>query len=132
MKKRFWPHPRIINLYTFYILGKDKESFLVDLEFQENQVKIMMLKWHAIIPNLVRDCDYQTQEKYRRKSFVELAVRGLQDYFKNHSYARNYILNYCKSKFPKPYMKGLDKKTKVLLYSLKTVEDPHWKLEMKN
>ena len=130
MKKRFWPHPRIINLYTFYILGEEKETFLLKLEFQENQVKNMMLKWHAILPNC--DCDYQTEEEYRRKSFLELAVQGLQDYFKNHSYARNYILDFCKSNFPKSYLKGLDKDTKKLFDSLKTVKDPHWKMEMKN
>ena len=42
MKRKFWPHPRIINLYTLYILGTDKESFLEDLHLQEHQVNSMI------------------------------------------------------------------------------------------
>ena len=42
MKRKFWPHPRIINLYTLYILGTDKESFLEDLHLQEHQVNAMI------------------------------------------------------------------------------------------
>ena len=133
MKKRFWPHPRIINLYTLYILGMDKESFLEDLEFQEKQVEAMLIDWHPILLHLVGHYGYQSEAKYRRKSFLELAVRGLQEFFKSHSFARNYILNYCKSKFPKSCLKELEKDTKVLLNSLETLKDSHWmiKIEMK-
>ena len=133
MKKKFWPHPRIINLYTLYILGMDKESFLEDLEFQEKQVEAMLIDWHPILLHLVGHYGYQSEAKYRRKSFLELAVRGLQDFFKSHSFARNYILNYCKSKFPKSCLKELEKDTKVLLNSLETLKDSHWmiKIEMK-
>ena len=131
MKKRFWPHPRIINLYTFYILGTDKESLLQDLEFEEYQVTLMVKNCPAMILGVVLDYGYQCEEKYRRISFIELAVRGLKDYFKNHSYARNYIINDCKSKIPKSFKK-IEKDVNRLFNIFEVFEDPHWKLEMKN
>ena len=114
MKKKFWPHPRIIKLYTIYILGTDKESFMEDLEFQENQVKIMIPGCHALIHGLVLDYGHQSEEKYHQKSLIELAVRGLHDYFKNNSYARNYILDLYKSNFAKPFMKKIKIASKIL------------------
>ena len=131
LKRKFWPHPRIINLYTLFILGTDKESFLQDLEFEEYQVKLMVNNCQAMILGLVLYNGHQSEEKYRRKPFIELAFRGLKDYFKNHSYARNHILNYCKSKFTKSYLKELEKEANCFNV-FEVFEDPHWKLEMKN
>ena len=75
MKKRFWPHPRITNLYTLYILGTDKKSFLQDLEFEEDQVKLMVNNCQAMILGLILYNGHQSEEKYRRISFIELAIR---------------------------------------------------------
>ena len=118
MKKKFWPHPRIINIYTLYILGKHKESFLKDLEFQEKQVEVLLIDCQTIIHSLVLDCLCEKEEKYCQKSFLVHACQGLQDHFKNHSYARNYILDFYKSTFSKSYMKKLEKNSRNVLRSL--------------
>ena len=118
MKKKFWPHPRIINIYTLYILGKHKESFLKDLEFQEKQVEVLLIDCQTIIHSLVLDCLCEKEEKYCQKSFLVHACQGLQDHFKNHSYARNYILDFYKSNFSKSYMKKLEKNSRNVLRSL--------------
>ena len=118
MKKKFWPHPRIINIYTLYILGKHKESFLKDLEFQEKQVEVLLIDCQTIIHSLVLDCLCEKEEKYCQKSFLVHACQGLQDHFKNHSYARNYILDFYKSIFSKSYMKKLEKNSRNVLRSL--------------
>ena len=132
MKKKFWPHPRIINLYTLYILGTDKESFLQDLEYQEYDARLMLNMCQAMMLGLVLDYGHESEEKYRRKSYVELAFRGLKDYFENHSYARNYILNYFKT-FPKSFMKKFENQDAEWWFNIfKSFEDPHWKIEMKN
>ena len=85
-----------------------------------------------MIRGLVLDHGCQSEEKYHRKSFLELAVRGLQDYFKNHSFARNYILDLCKSNFPKHYMNKLDEESRWLFNIIGKLNDHHWKKEMKN
>ena len=85
-----------------------------------------------MIRGLVLDHGCQSEEKYHRKSFLELAVQGLQDYFKKHSFARNYILDLCKSNFPKHYMKKLDEESRWFFNVFQCLKDHHWKIEMKN
>ena len=108
MKKRFWPHPRIINLYTIYILGTDKESFLQDLEFQENQVKLMCDE----VANLQKQhgegacffyyaCYYISGEIiYDSNLWIDPYHRRLNEYFLKRPLAREYINNYVKKYLP--------------------------------
>ena len=114
-KRKFWPHPRIINLYTIYILGTDKESFLQDLEFQENQVKLMcdevanLEKHHGEKANFFFPaCVYISDEIiYDSNLMMEPYIRRLNEYFLKRPLAREYIHNYVKKYLPK-YKKMTD------------------------
>ena len=116
MKRKFRFHPRIITCYTRYILGQDRESFLKELELRENQVEILLMQWQQTVLLVVTDGP--GKESSLRKTFIGYAFQGLQEYFLNRPFARNYIINFYNKKIPKSQLRRMTNKNQKTLRDL--------------